>query len=74
MPVTFSAEVGGRTLTIESGRLARIAGGSVTVRYGDTLEAGFYGLLNPVRRNQLVEYDPELSVPAQPAGRPRLQD
>ncbi|HTS15867.1 MAG TPA: hypothetical protein VMH24_09360, partial [Candidatus Sulfotelmatobacter sp.] len=40
MPVSFSTEVGGRTLTIESGRLARLAGGSVTVRYGDTLVLG----------------------------------
>ncbi len=41
MPVhSVSAEFGGRTLTIETGRLARLAGGSVTVRYGDTLVLG----------------------------------
>ncbi len=40
MPVSLSTEVGGRTLTIESGRLARLAGGSVTVRYGDTMVLG----------------------------------
>jgi len=40
MSVTFSTEVGGRTLTIETGRLARLAGGSVTVRYGDTMVLG----------------------------------
>ena len=41
MPVTtLTAEFGGRTLTIETGRLARLAGGSVTVRYGDTLLLG----------------------------------
>ena len=40
MPVTLTTEVGGRTLTIESGRLARLAGGSVTVRYGDTMVLG----------------------------------
>jgi polyribonucleotide nucleotidyltransferase len=40
MPVTLSTELGGRTLTIETGRLARLAGGSVTVRYGDTLVLG----------------------------------
>jgi DNA polymerase III epsilon subunit family exonuclease len=41
MPVTtLSAEIGGRTLTIETGRLARLAGGSVTVRYGDTMLLG----------------------------------
>ena len=40
MSVTFSTEVGGRTLTIETGKLARLAGGSVTVRYGDTMVLG----------------------------------
>jgi polyribonucleotide nucleotidyltransferase len=41
MPVTtLSTELGGRTLTIETGKLARLAGGSVTVKYGDTLLLG----------------------------------
>jgi len=41
MPVTtLSTEIGGRTLTIETGRLALLAGGSVTVRYGDTMLLG----------------------------------
>ena len=40
MPVTTSTEIGGRTLTIETGKLARLAGGSVTVRYGDTMLLG----------------------------------
>ncbi|MEA2676741.1 MAG: polyribonucleotide nucleotidyltransferase, partial [Chloroflexota bacterium] len=41
MPVTtLTAEVGGRTLTIETGKLALLAGGSVTVRYGDTMLLG----------------------------------
>ncbi len=41
MPVTtLSTEFGGRTLTIETGKLARLAGGSVTVRYGDTMLLG----------------------------------
>jgi len=41
MPVTtLTAEFGGRTLTIETGKLARLAGGSVTVRYGDTVVLG----------------------------------
>ena len=41
MPVTtLSTELGGRTLTIETGRLALLAGGSVTVRYGDTMLLG----------------------------------
>jgi DNA polymerase III epsilon subunit family exonuclease len=41
MPVTtLTTEVGGRTLTIETGKLALLAGGSVTVRYGDTMLLG----------------------------------
>ncbi len=41
MAVTrLTAEFGGRTLTIETGKLARLAGGSVTVRYGDTVVLG----------------------------------
>ncbi len=40
MPQTFETQFGGRTLTIETGRLARLAGGSVTVRYGDTVVLG----------------------------------
>ncbi len=34
------AEIAGRTLTIEQGRLAQQAGGAVTVRYGDTMMLG----------------------------------
>src|ERR1700748_1311525 len=41
MPVTtLSTEFGGRTLTIEHGKLALLAGGSVTIRYGDTMILG----------------------------------
>ena len=41
MPVTtLSTEIDGRTLTIETGKLAMLAGGSVTVRYGDTMLLG----------------------------------
>jgi DNA polymerase III epsilon subunit family exonuclease len=41
MPVTtLSTEVGGRTLTIETGKLALLAGGAVTVRYGETVVLG----------------------------------
>jgi DNA polymerase III epsilon subunit family exonuclease len=32
--------LGGRTLTIETGKLARLAGGAVTVRFGDTMVLG----------------------------------
>jgi polyribonucleotide nucleotidyltransferase len=34
---TFSEKVGGRTISIESGRMARQASGAVVVRYGDTV-------------------------------------
>jgi DNA polymerase III epsilon subunit family exonuclease len=37
---TLTTELGGRTLTIETGKMALLAGGSVTVRYGDTLVLG----------------------------------
>ncbi len=37
---TLTAEIGGRTLTIETGKMALLAGGSVTVRYGDTMVLG----------------------------------
>ncbi len=36
-PQVFECEVGGRTLTIETGKLAEQASGAVTVRYGDTV-------------------------------------
>jgi polyribonucleotide nucleotidyltransferase len=37
MEKTFSADVGGRPLTIRSGKIAKQAGGAVTVQYGDTI-------------------------------------
>jgi DNA polymerase III epsilon subunit family exonuclease len=37
---TFETQFGGQKLTIETGKLARLAGGSVTVRYGDTMVLG----------------------------------
>jgi polyribonucleotide nucleotidyltransferase len=36
-PSSFECEVGGRKLTIETGKLAGQAAGAVTVRYGDTV-------------------------------------
>jgi DNA polymerase III epsilon subunit family exonuclease len=39
-PTTYEIEFGGRTLTIETGRLAGNAGGAVTVRYGDSMVLG----------------------------------
>ena len=40
MSQIFETQLGGRTLTIETGKLARLAGGSVTVRFGDTMVLG----------------------------------
>ena len=40
MSHVFETQFGGQTLTIETGKLARLAGGSVTVRYGDTMVLG----------------------------------
>ena len=37
---TIQHEIAGRTLTIETGKLASQAGGAVTVRYGDTMMLG----------------------------------
>ncbi len=47
MTVTVSAEFGGRTVTIETGKLARLAGGAVTVRYGDTVVLGTANRADP---------------------------
>ncbi len=40
MSQVFETQFAGRTLTIETGKLARLAGGSVTVRLGDTMVLG----------------------------------
>ncbi|MGA3058118.1 MAG: polyribonucleotide nucleotidyltransferase [Candidatus Limnocylindrales bacterium] len=40
MSQTFETQFAGRTLTIETGKLALLAGGAVTVRYGDTMVLG----------------------------------
>src|SRR5205809_2067485 len=40
MSVTVETELGGRQLTIETGKLALLAGGAVTVRFGDTVVLG----------------------------------
>ena len=36
-PKSVSRELAGRTLTLETGKLAKQASGAVTVRYGDTV-------------------------------------
>ena len=37
MPSTFKRDIGSKTLTIESGRLAQQANGSILIRYGDNV-------------------------------------
>jgi polyribonucleotide nucleotidyltransferase len=37
MEVFFQGDVGGKTLTVETGKIAKQAGGAVVVRYGETL-------------------------------------
>lgn len=49
-PVSVSCEFGGRKLTIETGKLAKQADGSVVVRYGDTIV-----LVTAVSKSELKE-------------------
>ena len=37
MEISFKAEIGGKTLTIQAGKVAKQASGSVVVQYGDTI-------------------------------------
>ena len=37
METLFKTEIGGKTLSIETGKLAKQASGSVVVQYGDTM-------------------------------------
>ncbi len=53
---SFTAEVGGRTLTIETGKLAQQAGGSCTVRYGDTVVLATAVMSKQVREG--IDYFP----------------
>ena len=53
---TFEEEIGGRKLVIETGRLANQAGGSVTVRYGDTMVLSTITMSDGVRDN--IDYFP----------------
>ena len=59
MPVTtLTTEFHGRTLTIETGKLARLAGGSVTVRYGDTMLLGTANRSDPRVRQRRPSWQP----------------
>jgi len=48
--ISFKGEVGGKTLTLETGRLARQADGAVLVRYGETMV-----LVTAVSTNEMRE-------------------
>ncbi len=54
----FSAEIGGRTLTIETGKVAQQADGSCTVRYGDTVVLATAVMSKEVREG--IDYFPLL--------------
>jgi polyribonucleotide nucleotidyltransferase len=45
--IQVSREIGGRTLTIGTGTLAKLADGSITVQYGDTIVFGAVVRANP---------------------------
>jgi len=54
----FSTDIAGRTLTIETGKLAQQAGGSCTVRYGDTVVLATAVMSKDVREG--IDYFPLL--------------
>ncbi len=37
MEISFNTDIGGKTLTIQSGKVAKQASGSVLVQYGETI-------------------------------------
>ena len=45
--VRVERQIGGRTLSIETGSYAKLAGGAVTVQYGDTVVFGAVARANP---------------------------
>jgi polyribonucleotide nucleotidyltransferase len=45
--IRVERQIGGRTLSIETGTLAKLAGGAVTVQYGDTVVFGAVVRANP---------------------------
>ncbi|MFA6588654.1 MAG: polyribonucleotide nucleotidyltransferase [Patescibacteria group bacterium] len=62
---TFSAEIGGKTLTIETGKYAGLANAACTVRYGDTMVLAAVVLSNTIREGidffpLMVEYEERL--------------
>ena len=47
MSQTFETQFAGRTLSIETGKMAMLAGGAVTVRFGDTMVLGTANRADP---------------------------
>src|SRR6476469_3544176 len=45
--IRVSREIGGRTLSIQTGTLAKLADGAVTVQYGETVVFGAVARANP---------------------------
>ena len=45
--ISVQRHIGGRTLSIETGTLAKLAGGSVTVQYGETVVMAAVVRANP---------------------------
>ena len=54
MVKTYSMELAGRTLTIESGRIAELANGSVMVKYGDTVVMVNFSTISRLRRKTIL--------------------
>ncbi|EKD49594.1 MAG: hypothetical protein ACD_63C00096G0001, partial [uncultured bacterium] len=64
-PRSFTMELGGRELKIETGKLAKQASGAVTVQYGDTVILATVGMSKDAREGidflpLMVEYDEKM--------------
>src|SRR4029079_13077305 len=55
---TFTRELGGKTLSIEHGRVAGLAGGAVLIRYGDTVAMCTATMARQPRPNGYRSYAP----------------
>ena len=51
--IKVERQIAGRTLAIETGTLAKLAGGAVTVRFGDTIVMAAVVRANPARGDRL---------------------
>jgi polyribonucleotide nucleotidyltransferase len=69
MEKTYSADVGGRPLTIRSGKIAKQAGGAVTVQYGDTIVLVTVVAANDERQTDFLPLSVEYQEKIYAAGR-----